>query len=405
MTKKLAKIASIVALCTASNLHALTIFEDDTNSFSIGGRFDIQMATDTTTFSQNNGNYIGGDVTDDFNMSPISPRFNFGFTHQVDENTVAEAFMEWKFVPDANSFNDKEPFANRLGYIGLQGDFGHVRLGKQYSVVSDVMGVTSYGYKADPDGAAPFTIGDGGALGTARMDNAIIYRANLGMLELGVQYAMEHEVTSGMENYDPNNPSDTAFINNNYGFGLRFHVSDEFTLGMTYSQTEIEISQNATDTFYGLNAGTHTSTMMGLSAKYENDTFKIAATAIPMADDFYTTGYTPWGAQEDLAGNNQVLADGAGFDILASINIAAFEPYAYLSQVGFDGSQENADKGVGESSRVSVALGSNYHYSDALKFGAEVSHTQFAERITPNGDLVDSLDTNLAYGVFARYIF
>lgn len=89
----------------------------------------------------------------------------------------------------AEKQQERQVFATRLGYIGVDlHKWGTFSVGKQWSVYYDV---TSYTDKFNVFGgqaSATYVAGtDGGAVGTGRADQSLIYRNKLGPVTLGAQ--------------------------------------------------------------------------------------------------------------------------------------------------------------------------------------------------------------------------
>ena len=396
MKKKIAKLSSIVALCYLGSANAITVIEDETNKLSVSGFFDISLQGATTTYVDP----AQEDITRDPNLRQVAPRLNVEFIHNIDENTFAEAKGEWGTNLFASDYNGVAPFRSRLAYIGYKSGNDHLRVGKQWSAVYDVMYVTENSLLSDPDAAMTYMDhGDGGPLGGGRLDNSAIYRRTLGNLNIGLQYAFEHDLTEGAGLSGTTGAS--ATLNSNYGFGATYSLNDNLTLGLAYQESEYE---SVGGEVFGSAAGVHTSNMLGLSAVFDTDNFKVATTMIPMAENYLSTGFTGQYTTIADGGVSPDLGDGMSADLLLVLKAGKLEPYLYASIVSFDGEQNNLDKGIEESSRTNFALGTNYKHTEQLWFGAEVNYTTFEER-TPGEADIFAFDNNIGYGVTTRYFF
>jgi len=82
-----------------------------------------------------------------------------------------------------------QALSTRLGFVGLSfGDYGTLTLGKQWSVYYDISFWTDQYAVFGARGSSTYNAGtDGGETGGGRADDALIYRLNLGQLQLGVQ--------------------------------------------------------------------------------------------------------------------------------------------------------------------------------------------------------------------------
>ncbi|ERJ60918.1 porin [Sphingobacterium paucimobilis] len=87
------------------------------------------------------------------------------------------------------SGQNQQVFGNRLGYLGVEFErLGRLTFGKQWSVYRDVTAYTDRFNVFGSKGSATFIGGtDGGANGTGRADQSIIYRNQIGRLYIGGQ--------------------------------------------------------------------------------------------------------------------------------------------------------------------------------------------------------------------------
>lgn len=229
----------------AGQAFALNVFDDGTNSLSIGGRIGVQTENKDGHTTANND----------------SARINFKFAHQFDNGWTGHGVAEWGFrAQDEYSNGEKlDTFFNRLGYVALTHDqAGDITMGKNWSVMYDVSGWTD-----------AFAIGGGAALGiydgmssgdfdgTARADDTIQYRNSFGGLNVGAQYQLED--------------SDTSGVNRDKGYGVS--ASYDFAMGLSVGATYSETQYDNT----GLYASQDKSKSATAGIKYQGETVYLAA--------------------------------------------------------------------------------------------------------------------------------
>jgi len=90
--------------------------------------------------------------------------------------------------PQFNS-STSQALSTRLGFVGLSfGDYGTLTVGKQWGVYYDISFWTDQYAVFGARGSSTFNAGtDGGETGGGRADDALIYRLDLGRLQLGAQ--------------------------------------------------------------------------------------------------------------------------------------------------------------------------------------------------------------------------
>ena len=176
MNKKLIALA-VAAVAASSSVHAVEVYNDGTNTFSVGGRLAL-----SAKFSDG-----------DSSLNNQSSRINFGFTHALENGWDIGTRAEWAYNALANS-NDGSNISNRLGFISADNeDFGNFTLGKAWSVRYDVTGKTDRFWINGGDTAGNYDgiSGDGGVHGSGRADDVIQYRNNFNGLQVGLQYQFQ----------------------------------------------------------------------------------------------------------------------------------------------------------------------------------------------------------------------
>lgn len=167
-------------------------------------------------------------------------------------------------------------FGNRLGYLGIDlGSYGKITIGKQWSVYRDVTSYTDqfnvFGAKA----SATFIAGtDGGANGTGRADQSLIYRNKIGRFHIGTQLQLR------------------GVNNNKYidGFGISAQVklSNTIVLGSSYNRAFISANLLNSKTVLGLNGHP---TYLAVAAKYQTTNLTFSAVAILQNNGDFTEGF------------------------------------------------------------------------------------------------------------------
>ncbi len=222
MNKKLLALA-VAATATAAPSHALEIYNDDVNAFSVGGRLAMSARFDS----------------DDHKLQNQSSRINFAFKRDLQNGWHAGAIAEWAYDATANS-SDGSHLSNRLGNITLQNDaVGEFTLGKAWSVHYDVAGKTDkfWIYGGDTSGSYTGISGDGGIHGTGRADDVLQYRTSFGGLSLAAQYQF-----SGIEK-----TGDTVVWDRDNGFqgAASYDFENGFGISGVYAQTNFADRQDA----------------------------------------------------------------------------------------------------------------------------------------------------------------
>jgi predicted porin len=160
----------------------------------------------------------------------------------------------------AEKQQERQVFATRLGFIGVDlQKWGTISVGKQWGVYYDV---TSYTDKFNVFGgqaSATYVAGtDGGAVGTGRADQALIYRNKFGPVSFGAQVqartgsnghfldgfglSVQVNVLEGLKAGVAFNQAFMvdSLINSGQILGLRGHP-DYFTIGSRYTSKRVDI--------------------------------------------------------------------------------------------------------------------------------------------------------------------
>jgi predicted porin len=175
--KKTLLATSISALLLTNSAFAIELYNDDKNSFAMGGHLSAGIA----------------DNGDTVEVNAPSPRVNFEWKTKIDENWQVDAKLEWA----VNYLDDeKDVLSSRLGYVGTTHKaVGRFALGRQWSPYSDVMGIADQPIAFAND----FLYNDHGNLGTARANKMLSYGKAFDFsesmaLKLGAGWQGEHDL-------------------------------------------------------------------------------------------------------------------------------------------------------------------------------------------------------------------
>ncbi|NOH18783.1 hypothetical protein A9259_00505 [Vibrio cyclitrophicus] len=177
MNKKLLALA-ISGAVFGTQAVAVELYNEDGTTFSVGGHVSVAV----------------GDVNsddrlseDDIGVETVSPRINFGATHDLGNGFTADAKGEWALnMLDGGD----ESFTTRLGYVGLShDDYGRAAVGTQWAPYYNVAGVADMPIAFAND----FIYDDHGNLGTGRGEEMVSYAnavdfGNAGSLNVGVAW-------------------------------------------------------------------------------------------------------------------------------------------------------------------------------------------------------------------------
>ncbi|QWV05877.1 porin [Pseudoalteromonas shioyasakiensis] len=256
-------VAGMIAIPTAN---AIEIYNDQTNSVTVGGFIDARIIN-----TQGETEVVNG-----------ASRINFDFKRQLKNGWQAFALLEWGVNPVGSSdivYSNRfesiqdEFLYNRLGYVGLKhDDYGQVTLGKQWGVWYDVVYNTNYSLVWDGNAAGVYTYNkdDGAVNGTGRGDKVLQYRNTWGNFHLALQAQLKSDdfytcdiVDISMRSCEVlwnqgNNAAQKVEFNSTYGAALTYSVSPNLkvTAGVNRGQFDIVYAggrnQSVNDLIYGM---------------------------------------------------------------------------------------------------------------------------------------------------------
>lgn len=146
----------------------------------------------------------------------------------------------------------------RLGYVGMSGDFGSVKIGQTWSAFYDTVGT-----HIDPTAISAYYLYSSIVGGPYRVSNNIQYVNDLGPVHLEVDYRIA-ESKSGARGGDSELNTEKLGGQNGFGLGVSFAVNDDLTLAF------------ATDTEEGTAGGEDTE-RMGFGGRYNMGPAWVAA--------------------------------------------------------------------------------------------------------------------------------
>ena len=285
MQKKV--LAALVASVMAGQAMAITVVDDGTNTFAIGGHVGARYNTDDGTV---NGSTMKGD----------SSRINFGFEHKLNEVTTAFAKVEWGFdITNDNREGDDSDglLTNRLGYVGVMNEqLGTVVFGKAWSSYGKVAGWTDMFATAPAGGAASGYYGDDGdALGTARADDVLQYSYSRMGLNLSLQTQLGERDSSWEIGPQGARLEQSFKRDSSYGISASYDLPMGLSFGAGYNQADLsevkvdgvdESNHKANSTVVGVKFEAEkiyaAFTYSDLENRYVNDVFFAEATGMEL---------------------------------------------------------------------------------------------------------------------------
>jgi predicted porin len=123
-----------------------------------------------------------------------------------------------------------DTFGTRLGYLGVDfGNVGRVTIGKQWSAYRDVSKWTDNFDVFGKEASFTFPAGtDGGELGTGRAEKSLLYRTDIGRLQVGAQVQLDASDVS------------SAVSKDTYGFSLRYGLTERLSIGAAYNDADLD---------------------------------------------------------------------------------------------------------------------------------------------------------------------
>lgn len=306
MNKKVIALA-VAAAAASSSVHALEVYNDGTNTFSVGGRLAA-----SARFSDG-----------DSELRNQSSRINFGYTHALESGWDIGTRAEWAYDALANS-GEGSHVSNRLGYITADNeDFGNFTLGKAWSVHYDVTGKTDifWVYGGDTAGNYDGISGDGGVHGTGRADDVIQYRNNFYGVQVGLQYQFQDSNLSRDEQGNI-----TGGYDRDYGYQAMLGYDFDTGMGIVgvsgvYGETKFDDRADAK--------------VANGVITYENESLYLAANYGQFRNHQTATGDV-FGDAKTSGGTNNTIKEATGLELAATYDINQFQLLAGYNQLEDD---------------------------------------------------------------------
>lgn len=240
----------------------------------------------------------------------LPSRLGFRTTEDLGEGLKAVFTLEQGLGVDSGTLNQGGRSWGRQAFVGLQGNWGTLTLGRQYSMLfwsqldADILGPAAYG-SGSLDSYLP----------NARVDNAIAYRGSLGPVTVGATYSLGRDaVNAGPSPSGTNcageNASDTKACRQ-WSVLAKY---DSARWGVALAVDEI---RGGTGAFAGLTSSTMTDRRSSLAGWLKVDALKLGAGVIERKNGASAT--TPksrlWYAGAAYSLTPQITLDGELFKL------------------------------------------------------------------------------------------
>ncbi|MEH6451460.1 MAG: porin [Psychromonas sp.] len=208
--KKTLLAITIPTILFANSVSAVKLYQDEVNTFSIGGHISVGLA---------------GSEEGNTKVESLSPRINIGATRDLGEGFMLDLRSEW-WVNVLEG--GEQAFTTRLGYIGLTHDtYGRAVIGTQWSPYYSVAGIAertvAFGNQ--------FLYNNHYNLGTARAEKMLSYSKNLELGEAGTVI-----MAAGWQG---EHTEDNADYDTRLQAALTYQIMD-FSLGYAYNSGDVD---------------------------------------------------------------------------------------------------------------------------------------------------------------------
>jgi predicted porin len=285
-------------------------------------------------------------------------------------NNTSGGFLE------AEKSQERQVFATRLGYLGVDlNKWGTISVGKQNSVYYDVTSYTDNFNVFGGQGSATYVAGtDGGAVGTGRADQALIYRNKIGILSFGGQVQAR--------------TANNGYFFDGFGFSAEVNILKGLKVGAAFNEAYLVDTLISSGQILGLKDHP---TYFALGASYSNKLFDVAVVYANQSNGDLTKGLVNDPVQGIITPS--VVFNAQGLELFGKlkfnkINILA--GYNYYQPDTDDISLPSGQKPVSpDYERKYIVLGMEYRPIETAFFYAE---SRFANGKTPLGtDEIDVL--------------
>ncbi|TPQ39768.1 porin [Cupriavidus pinatubonensis] len=185
---------------------------------------------DTSIRFSTNENASGNSKVQMTDGALTGSRWGLRGTENLGGNVKAWLILESGFAPDAGTSLQGGRLFGRTSVVGLDGDFGKLAVGRQYTLAHEIIG--SYDAMGIPNNSI---VGYQAAYSGLRYDNTIKYIKSFGGLQVAAAYTFGE--TPG------------KISTNNAAGGSIAYSSGPFELGAVY-----QVTHNVSSTFFGLPA-------------------------------------------------------------------------------------------------------------------------------------------------------
>ena len=216
-------LAAVVASVVAGQAMAITVVDDGTNKFSVGGHVGMRYGYESGKTDQSDLTTMGD-----------SSRFNFQFESKLNEDITAFARGEWGF--DVTKHGSDFAFTNRLGYAGVKGDFGSVSIGQQWSTFSTVAAWTDSFATTGGDASGLYS-GWGDFNGTGRANDALQYNLSVDGLNISAQFQAGGSAKDVQDNDIIVNTGERT-RDRSYSMAASYDLPMGLSIGGAYNQTK-----------------------------------------------------------------------------------------------------------------------------------------------------------------------
>ena len=231
MQKKL--LAAAVSSLIAGQAMAVTVYDDGSNKFDVGGHIGVRVV------NQKNGN-----DTSNTNTKGDESRFNLVAESNLNESTTAFATGEWGFdvtSEDADNDNDDNTFSTRLGFVGISNDrLGTLSIGKQWSAYNRVGGWTDQFATVGGEASGLYAHNEA-ALGVGRADDALQYHWGANSLNVYAQYQFADNEKISHDPFDIILGSPISRQRKeSYGLAVSYDLPMGISFGAAYNEARFE---------------------------------------------------------------------------------------------------------------------------------------------------------------------
>lgn len=306
-------------------------------------------------------------------------RWGINVTEDMGDGLKALASLENRFTPDNGAQGVGQPLFSQ-SWVGLQGGFGRVTVGRQYNVLFDLVTSTYASFPYSPYFEA-YKPEIGFALG-ARADNMVKYMAEFGPVRGAVQVSADEKSATGGKTAGAylryaSGPIAAGLGYQNYKFGSGKKI-EAFTVGGSYRTGPFYFN-----TGYGQN-------------KVDDN---LTATDRAVLSAFWGGGSNGgFGGPAFLAANKRsIIKVGMGYQATPQLNLGAH--YFYSEQSGLTSSADAKGR--------FLVFAADYAFSKRTDAYIEIDRTRLSGNVSLNGTngAANGATSRMGYTVGLRHRF